>query len=82
MTIGMTLLSTMTVEQTLFSIGRTLAVQVPPRLDQLAEWHALFDRLGATRYDKYIIEIRVGEPSVIVRSLDSDAITRSLQEIS
>jgi hypothetical protein len=76
LTIGMTILSTMTSEQTLFSIGRMLAVQNPPRIDQLAEWHALFARLGATRYDKYILEIRVGEPSVIVRSLDVSTITR------
>jgi hypothetical protein len=76
LTIGMTLLSTMTSEQTLFSIGRMLAAQNPPRIDQLTEWHALFARLGATRYDKYILEVRVGEPSVIVRSLDVSTITR------
>ena len=33
LTIGMTLLSTKTIEQTLFSIGRTLAAQSPPRIE-------------------------------------------------
>lgn len=77
LTIGMTLLSTMTSEQTLFSIGRMLAAQVPPRVDQLAEWHALFERLAVTRYDKYVLEARVGEPSVILRSLDATPISRA-----
>lgn len=77
LTIGITLLSTMTIEQTLFSIGRMLAVQNPPRIEQLADWSAMFDRQGVTRYDKYIIEVLVGEPSVIVRSLDSTTIDRA-----
>ena len=60
LTIGMTLLSTKTIEQTLFSIGRTLAAQSPPRIKELAEWHALFERLRVTRYDNYVIEARAG----------------------
>lgn len=77
LTIGITLLSTMTTEQTLFSIGRMLAAQQPPRIEQLADWHAMFERQGVTRYDKFVIEILVGEPSVIVRSLDTLSIDRS-----
>jgi hypothetical protein len=76
LTIGVTLLSTMTTEQTLFSIGRMLAAQSPPRIEQLAEWQALFERFGATRYDKFVIEARLGDPAVVVRSLDSTPIAR------
>jgi hypothetical protein len=53
-----------------------LAAQSPPRIEQLAEWQALFERLGVTRYDKYVIEARVGESAVVVRSLDSTPIAR------
>ncbi len=76
LTIGMTLLSTKTIEQTLFSIGRTLAAQSPPRIEELAEWHALFERLRVTRYDNYVIEARAGEPAVVVRSFDVTPILR------
>ncbi len=77
LTIGLTLLSTMTAEQTLFSLGRMLAAQHPPRLEELAKWHALFETQGVTRYDKFIIEARVGDPAVVVRSLESIAFDRS-----
>ena len=77
LTIGLTLLSTMTVEQTLFSVGRLLAAQIPSRLERLVEWQRLFEMLGATRYDKYIIEARVGEPAVVVRALDAMTIDRT-----
>lgn len=77
LTFGLTLLSTMTAEQTLFSIGRMLGAQQPPRLEELVQWHALFEQQGVTRYDKFIIEARVGDPAVVVRSLDRATIERS-----
>lgn len=80
LTIGLTLLSTMTAGQTLFSIGRMLAAQHPPRLEQLAQWQQLFERLGVSRYDKFIIEARVGNPAVVVRSLDAMPIERDQAE--
>jgi methylase of polypeptide subunit release factors len=76
LTIGLTILSTMTVDQTLFSIGRMLAAQQPSSLDQLKEWHRLFGELGVTRYDKFLIEAVVGEPSIIVRELEAAKIHR------
>lgn len=76
LTIGLTLLSTMTTEQTLFSVGRMLAAQHPPRIDELAKWHTLFETMGVTRYDKFIIEARVGDSAVVVRSLDTIQLNR------
>lgn len=71
LTIGMTILSSITIEQALFTIGRMLSAQIPSRIDQLAAWHELFTIQGATRYDKFLIEARFGEPAVIVRSLEA-----------
>jgi len=77
LTFGVTLLSTMTAEHTLFSIGRMLGAQQPPRIDELARWHALFEQQGVTRYDKFIVEARFGDPAVVVRSLETTSIERS-----
>jgi len=37
--------------------------------DELGAWQELFARLGATLYHKYIIEARVGDPGVVLRSI-------------
>lgn len=70
LTIGLTVLSTLTIEQALFVMGRTLSVQTPSRLDQLSAWQDLFARQHATRYDKFVIEVLAGEPGVVVRSFE------------
>jgi len=69
LTIGITLISTITAEHALFTIGRMLSAQTPSRLDELGAWHELFARLGTTRYHKFIIEARVGAPGVVLRSI-------------
>ncbi|MCA9859424.1 MAG: methyltransferase [Thermomicrobiales bacterium] len=69
LTIGITVLSTMSVEQALFTIGRMLSVQTPSRLDELRAWQELFAGNGATRYSKFIIDARVGTPAVVLRSI-------------
>ncbi|MEZ4507798.1 MAG: methyltransferase [Thermomicrobiales bacterium] len=69
LTIGITLISTITAEHALFTIGRMLSAQTPSRLDELGAWRELFARLGTTRYHKFIIEARVGAPGVVLRSI-------------
>lgn len=71
LTIGITLLSTITAEYALFTVGRMLAAQTPSRLDELGAWQVLFAQVGATCYHKYIIEARKGTPSVVLRSIGS-----------
>lgn len=69
LTIGITLLSSITADHALFTIGRMLSAQTPSRLDQLGAWHELFGRLRATHYHKYIIEARMGTAGVVLRSI-------------
>lgn len=69
MSIGITLISTLTAEHALFTIGRMLSAQTPSRLSELSSWQQLFARTGATRYDKYIIEARPGPPGLALRSI-------------
>jgi hypothetical protein len=71
LSIGLTLLSTISADQALFIIGRMLAVQNPSRLDELGAWTELFCAQKATRYDKFIIDARIGEPAVVLRSIES-----------
>ncbi len=67
--IGVSLISTMTADQALFSLGRMLSVQKPSRLDELALWRESFADQRVTRYDKMLIEIRPGASGLVIRSV-------------
>ncbi|MBX3070749.1 MAG: methyltransferase [Thermomicrobiales bacterium] len=67
--VGVTLLSTMTAEQALFSMGRLLAAQKPSRLDELDRWRVSFADQQVTRYNKMIVEARPGAAGVVIRSV-------------
>jgi SAM-dependent methyltransferase len=71
--IGVTILSTMTTEQMLFTLGRMLSMQRPSRLEDLRLWQESLARQGVTRYDKMLIEARPGESGLIIRSIFSAA---------
>ncbi len=71
LTIGLTLLSTLTAEHALFTLGRMLSAQAPSRIEELASWSELFTAQQATHYAKFIIEALVGEPGVTVRSIEA-----------
>ncbi len=71
LTVGLTVLSTMTAEHALFTLGRMLSAQVPSRLEELSSWSELFAAQQVTHYSKFIIEALVGDPGVTVRSIEA-----------
>lgn len=74
-TAGVTLLSTMSSEQALFSMGRLLAAQRPSRLSELVAWQSSFAAQNVTRYDKMLVEVRPGSPGVVIRSVTGSPIS-------
>ena len=69
--LGLTVLSTMSAEHALFTLGRMLSAQVPSRLEELSAWSELFAAQQATNYSKFIIEALAGDPGVTVRSIEA-----------